>query len=118
MDLELSEEQGLVAKSARDFATRVLEPRAAARDAQEIFPAEELGELAKMGLLGVNVPAAYGGAEAGAVGYALAMMEIARADASVAVAMAVTNLCAEVIAAAGSEAQKRRHLPRLTGGED
>jgi alkylation response protein AidB-like acyl-CoA dehydrogenase len=113
---ELTEEQQLVQRTARDFATRVLAPRAAARDAREIFPVEELGELAKLGLLGVNVPAAYGGAEAGAVAYALAILEIARADASVAVAMAVTNMAAELICTWGTEAQKREHVPKLVSG--
>src|SRR5688572_14415538 len=112
MNFELTEEQELIARTARDFAARVLAPRAAERDAREIFPVEELGELARLGLLGVNVPAQHGGAEAGAVAYALAMMEIAAADASVAVAMAVTNMCAELICVWGSEEQKRRHVPK------
>jgi hypothetical protein len=73
--------------------------------------------MAELGLLGVNVPAAYGGAEAGATAYALAMMEIAEACASTAVAMAVTNMCAELIVAFGTEEQKRRHVTRLTSGQ-
>jgi alkylation response protein AidB-like acyl-CoA dehydrogenase len=113
---ELSEEQELVRRSARDFAERVLAPRARERDERELFPEAELAELARLGLLGVNVPAALGGAEAGAVAYALAMMEIARVDASVSVAMAVTNMAAELICAWGSEAQQRRHVPALVGG--
>jgi alkylation response protein AidB-like acyl-CoA dehydrogenase len=116
VNFELTEEQRLIQATARDFATRVLRPRARARDEDEIFPADELADLARLGLLGVNVPADYGGAEAGAVAYALAMMEIARADASVAVAMSVTNMAAELICAWGSEEQKRRHVPRLVGG--
>jgi alkylation response protein AidB-like acyl-CoA dehydrogenase len=116
VNLDLSEEQQLVARTARDFADRALAPRARARDEQEIFPVEELGALAKLGLLGVNVPAAYGGAEAGAVAYALTMMELARGDASVAVATAVTNMAAELICQWGDEEQKRRHVPKLVGG--
>src|SRR5262249_55046973 len=64
-----------------------------------------------------NVPEALGGAQAGCVAYSLAMQEIACADASVAVAMAVTNMVAEVVVAFGTEAQKREHVPRLVGGE-
>ncbi len=116
MRFELSEDQELVRKTARDFAERVLLPRARARDEACTFPTEELGELASLGLLGVNVPADLGGAEAGVVSYAVAMMEIARADASVAVAMSVTNMAAELICAWGDEAQKRRHVPALVGG--
>jgi len=116
LNFELSEEQELVRRTARDFAERVLAPRAHERDEEEKFPADELAELAKLGLMGVNVPAAYGGAEAGAVSYALAMMEIARADASVAVAMAVTNMAAELICTWGNEEQKRKHVTKLVGG--
>jgi alkylation response protein AidB-like acyl-CoA dehydrogenase len=114
--LDLTEEQELIRRTARDYATRVLAPRARERDEHERFPVEELGDLARLGLLGVNVPAALGGAEAGAVAYALAMLEIARADASVAVAMAVTNMAAEVICTYGTDEQKRAHVPALVGG--
>ena len=117
MNFALTEEQRLIQASARDFATKVLAPRARARDEEGTFPAGELAELARLGLMGVNVPAAYGGSEAGAVAYPVAMMEIARADASVAVAMAVTNMAAELICQWGSEEQKRRHVPKLVGGD-
>src|SRR5215475_7628979 len=103
MNFELTEEQALIQRTARDFATRVLLPRATERDEKEIFPVEELRTLADLGLLGVNVPAAYGGAEAGAVAYALAMMEIALADTSVAVAMSVTNMASVFNCAASTE---------------
>jgi len=113
---EPTEEQELIVRTARDFATRVLAPRAAERDRSEAFPEAELAEMAKLGLLGVNVPAVYGGAQAGAVAYALAMMEIARADASVAVAMAVSNMAAELIVSWGNPEQRREYVPRLVSG--
>ena len=103
MRLELTETQALVRNTARTFARERVAPGARDRDRNETFPAELLKEMAELGLLGVNVPAAYGGAEAGAVSYALAMMEIAEACASTAVAMAVTNMCAELITAFGTE---------------
>ncbi|MCU0693638.1 MAG: acyl-CoA dehydrogenase family protein, partial [Polyangiaceae bacterium] len=65
----------------------------------------------------VNVPEDLGGAQAGSVAYVLAMMEIARACASTAVTMSVTNMVAEVIAAFGSEQQRRRYVPKITSGE-
>jgi len=117
MELHLTEVQALVRNTARSFARERVAPGAHDRDRKETFPADLLKEMAELGLLGVNVPAEYGGAEAGATAYALAMMEIAEACASTAVAMAVTNMCAELIVAFGSEAQKRRHVPRLTSGE-
>ena len=117
MRLEPSETQALVRNTARSFARERVAPGARERDRTGQFPAELLREMAELGLLGVNVPVAYGGAEAGAIAYALAMMEIAEACASTAVAMAVTNMCAELITAFGTEEQKRRHVTRLTSGQ-
>jgi alkylation response protein AidB-like acyl-CoA dehydrogenase len=117
MDFEPNETERMIQGTARDFATRTLVPRAAARDRDQTFPVEELDALAKLGLLGVNIPEALGGAEAGVLAYSLAMEEIARADAAAAVAMAVTNMVAEVVAAFGSPEQRARHVPKLVGGE-
>jgi alkylation response protein AidB-like acyl-CoA dehydrogenase len=117
IDLELSDEQKLVRDTAREFAQRELAPRAAARDRSGAFPVEEMRQLAKLGLLGVNLPDALGGAQAGVVAYSLAMTEIARADASVAVAMSVTNMVGEIIVKFGTAAQQRTFVPRLTSGE-
>jgi alkylation response protein AidB-like acyl-CoA dehydrogenase len=117
IEFGLTDEQKEVQRVARDFAERVLVPRAAERDRTGEFPARELKQLADLGLLGVNVPSQYGGAEAGVVAYSLAMTEIARADASVSVAMAVTNMVAEVICRFGTDEQKRTFVPRLTSGE-
>ncbi|MGZ6070266.1 MAG: acyl-CoA dehydrogenase family protein [Myxococcaceae bacterium] len=116
MELHLTETQALVRNTARTFARERVAPGARERDRTGTFPAELLREMAELGLLGVTVPAAYGGAEAGATAYALAMMEIAEACASTAVAMAVTNMCAELINKFGTEAQKQRYVTRLTSG--
>jgi alkylation response protein AidB-like acyl-CoA dehydrogenase len=117
MQLEPSETCALVQKTARDYAERVIRPIAAELDRTERFPEDVIRGLAELGLLGVNVRSRWGGAEAGVVAYALAMIEIARACASTAVAMAVTNMVAEVIQEFGSDAQRDRHLPKLTSGE-
>ncbi len=117
MHLDLTEAQALVQQTAHDYAARHLAPAAAELDRTERFPSETLRALAELGLMGVNVPAELGGAEAGAVAYALAMIEIARGCAATAVTMAVTNMVGEVIARFGSDAQRRRHVPRLTSGE-
>jgi hypothetical protein len=114
--LELTEEQSLIQRTAREFAERELQPMAARRDRDEVFPEGELRALAKLGLLGVAVPEQYGGATAGAVAYSLAMQELARADASVAVAVSVTNMVAELICQVGTEAQKAAHVPKLLDG--
>lgn len=117
MNFELNETQTMVRDTARAFAERVLRPRAAEFEANQKIPPEVLREMATLGLMGVNVPADLGGAEAGAVAYALAMMEIARGCASTAVTMAVTNMVAEVITMFGTMEQKRRYVPRLVQGE-
>jgi alkylation response protein AidB-like acyl-CoA dehydrogenase len=115
--MELSETQRLVQTTAGEIARRVLLPIAAELDRASEFPERALRELAELGLMGVNVPARYGGAEAGVVAYSLALQEIAAACASTAVTMAVTNMVAEVIAHFGSEAQRNAYVPKLCSGE-
>ena len=117
MDMELSETQQLIARTAREFAERIIAPVAADLDHEGRFPADILKGLAELGLMGVNVPASLGGAESGAVAYTLAMIEIAKACASTAVTMSVTNMVAEVITQFGTEAQRERYVPRITSGE-
>jgi alkylation response protein AidB-like acyl-CoA dehydrogenase len=117
MDLTLNETQSLIQQTARDFATRVIAPQASEIDEKERFPKEILKSLAGLGLMAVNVPEELGGSAAGTVSYALAMQEIARACASTAVTMAVTNMVGEVIARFGTDEQKRRCCPKLASGE-
>ena len=113
---DLTEAQALVRNTARDYAQKTLAPIAAQLDREARFPREQLAELAELGLMGVNVPEQYGGAAAGAVAYALAMMEIAQGCASTAVTMAVNNLVAETIVRFGTEEQKKRYVPEITSG--
>ncbi|MCP3061680.1 acyl-CoA dehydrogenase family protein [Myxococcus sp. K38C18041901] len=117
MNLELTETQTLIRETARKFARERVAPVARELDRTERFPTELYKELGALGLLGVNIPAQYGGSEAGAVSYALAMMEMAAADASTAVTMAVTNMCGELINAFGTEAQREKYVTRLVSGE-
>ncbi|HEY5947482.1 MAG TPA: acyl-CoA dehydrogenase family protein [Kofleriaceae bacterium] len=117
MQLAPTEEQLLVQRTARDFAERVLAPKAAARDVSGEFPVAELRALGKLGLLGVNVPEELGGAGAGVIAYSLALQELARVDASVAVAVSVTNMVAELITTQGSPELAQQWVPRLVSGE-
>ena len=117
MNFEPTDEQRLVQQTARDFAQRELSPRAAERDRSGAFPEDELRRAASLGLLGINVPEAFGGAEAGAVAYSLAIQELAYADPSVTVAVAVSNMVAELIARFGTEAQAERYVRPLVSGE-
>src|SRR5947207_3957979 len=106
----------MVQQAARAYAQKTLVPIAARLDREGRFPREHLRELAELGMMGVNVQEEYGGAQAGAVAYALAMIEIAQACASTAVTMAVTNMVAETIVKFGTPEQKRRYVPELTSG--
>jgi len=117
MQFELNETQTLIQQTARDFAQRRILPEAARIDREGIFPSDIMKELANLGLMGVAVPEQLGGVNAGPVAYVLAMMEIARACASTAVTMSVTNMVAEVISKFGTEAQRERYVPRLCSGE-
>ena len=117
MDLNLTDSQEQVRELAARFARERILPGARQRDRQEQFPFELLREMAALGLMGINVPAEYGGAAAGAVAYALAMMEVSAACASTSVAMAVTNMCAELICRFGTAEQKTQHVRRLVSGE-
>jgi alkylation response protein AidB-like acyl-CoA dehydrogenase len=116
MQLEPTEEQSLIQHTAREFAERVLLPKAAARDVTCEFPAREMRELGKLGLLGICVPEELGGVDAGPIAYSLAMQELARGDASVSVAVSVTNMVGELIAKNATPAQREQWNPSLASG--
>jgi alkylation response protein AidB-like acyl-CoA dehydrogenase len=117
MDFEPSWAEAEVAKTARAFAARELAPRAAERDSRSLYPDAEMRALGELGLLGLCVPEAHGGTAAGPVALALAVAEIAQADAAVAVTMSVTSMVAEILARYGTPSVRERLLPRLCAGE-
>ena len=119
MFLELTEEQRLIQDTAREFAKAELDPIAATLDQEGDRPAflANLRKLAELGFMGLNVKDEYGGAEAGVVAFSVAITEIARACASTAVTLSVSNMVCEVIQAAGSEAQKEAYIPKICSGE-
>ena len=117
VSFDFSNEQALLCESTRRFARERLAPGAKAREDQHHIPYGLIRELGDNGLLGVNIPSELGGAEAGVVAYALAVREVAYADAAVAVTMAVTNMVSEVITRFGSLVQKQTHVPKLVSGE-
>ncbi len=118
MDFELSEDQRMVQASVREFVAGEIAPRAHEYDEQSKFPREQLNGLAELGLLGMIIPEEWGGAGLDTVAYALALEEIARADASVCVIVAVTNsVCCYPILSFGTDEQKRKYLVPLAKGE-
>jgi alkylation response protein AidB-like acyl-CoA dehydrogenase len=116
-DFAPTEMQEMIRDTARQFAQRVLEPRAVKLDQEGGFPSESLSEAADLGLLGINVSEEYGGVEAGAVSYSLAITELAKACAATTVAMCVSNMVAEVVEHFGNADQRSEHLPKLTSGD-
>ncbi|NVB41557.1 acyl-CoA dehydrogenase family protein [Pseudenhygromyxa sp. WMMC2535] len=117
MEFELNETQEMIRNTARQFAERTLAPAAAELDREHRFPRAALAEAAELGLLGINVPAEYGGVEAGAVAYSLAVTELARACAATTVALCVSNMVAEVVTAFGNSDQRSEHVEKLCSGD-
>ena len=88
----ISDEQRMIQLMVREFSRKEIEPVAAENDREGLFPAGILTKMAELGLMGMMVPARYGGAEVGAVSYSLALQEIAYACASTAEIIRETNL--------------------------
>jgi len=118
MELEPTEEQRLIRDTARRIAADQLAPLADALDrgeGREQFLAN-LKLLADNGFCGLNVKAEYGGTEAGPLGFALTIEELAYGCASTAVTMSVTNMVGEIIQACGSDEQRAEYLPKICDG--
>src|SRR4051812_26946150 len=118
MDLNFTDEQRLVQKMARDFARDEVLPRAAEIDKSHRHPKELVARMAELGLLGVAVPEAWGGAGMDSFSYLLAMEEVSRACASTGVIMSVNNsLVCDPILKFGTDEQKRDWLTPLATGK-
>ncbi len=114
----LNEDHVLIRETARQFAAGRLAPNAARWDAESRFPKEAIAEMAELGMMGMLVPEAWGGAGADHVAYALAIEEIAAGDGSVSTIMSVHNSvgCMPVLKY-GTDEQKRRFLEPMARGK-
>jgi butyryl-CoA dehydrogenase len=118
MNFDLTPEQQAFKTQIEQFAREIVAPRAAAIDKSGEFPTDVMHAAAGHGLLGVTIPKAWGGAARDYISYALAIEAIARASATVAVSLSVTNsLVGELIAHAGRDQQRERWLRPLASGE-
>ncbi|HEY2682756.1 MAG TPA: isovaleryl-CoA dehydrogenase [Steroidobacteraceae bacterium] len=107
-----------VRDQARRFAEERIAPRASDIDRSNIFPRDLWPEMGELGLLGMTVSEEFGGAGMGYLAHTVVMEEISRASAAVGLSYgAHSNLCVNQLARNGSEAQKRRYLPKLISGE-
>ncbi len=118
MDLRLSEEQQLLRRTIRDFSEAEIRPHVMAWDEAQAFPAELWRRMASLGLTGIQVPEAYGGAGMSAVAYCICIEELARVDPSVSLSVAAHNgLAVAHISLFGNETQKREFLVPLAEGK-
>jgi butyryl-CoA dehydrogenase len=118
MNFDFTPEQQAFKAQIEQFAREIVAPRAAAIDKSGEFPTDVMHAAAGHGLLGVTIPRAWGGAGRDYISYALAIEAIAKASATVAVSLSVTNsLVGELIAHAGRDQQRERWLRPLASGE-
>jgi alkylation response protein AidB-like acyl-CoA dehydrogenase len=118
MDFQLTDEQKMIRQAAREFAQQTLLPGVIGRDEHRQFAAAEVRQLAELGFMGMMVSPEYGGAGMDTLSYVVAMEEIAKVDASVAVCMSVNNsLVCWGLERYGTEAQKEKYLKPLARGE-
>jgi len=118
MDFDLSDEQRAVRDLCRDFAQNEVAPRAAHYDETAEFPYDLVAGMARLGLFGLPFPESVGGAGGDFLSYCLALEEIARADAALAITLeAAVSLGISPFVAFGTPEQKERYLPALLSGE-
>jgi alkylation response protein AidB-like acyl-CoA dehydrogenase len=118
MDFRLTDEQTLLRRSIRDFAETEIRPHVREWDEQQHFPAELVPALGALGLMGVQVPDAYGGSGMSSIDYCICIEELARVDPGLALSVAAHNgLCTAHLLMFGDESQKQRWLPALARGE-
>jgi len=118
MNLELTENQQMIKDSASKFAEENIRPHVMEWDEAQFFPVEVFKKLGDLGMMGVLVPAEYGGSGLGYHEYVLIISEIAKVCGSIGLSVAAHNsLCTGHILQFGNEEQKKRWLPKLTSAE-
>ena len=118
LDFGLGDTADLLREQVRDFSVHEIAPRAAAIDRDNAFPPDLWEKMGDLGLLGITVEEAWGGAGMSYLDHCVAMEEISRASASVGLSYgAHSNLCVNQIRRNGSDEQKKRYLGKLISGE-
>ena len=118
MDFSLTDDQRLIRENVRRFMEAEARPNVRRNDREEKFAGAEIRRLGELGCCGMLIPEEWGGAGLDTVSYALMLEEVARVDASIAVALSVTNsVVAWPLWRHGHDAQRHKYLPRLARGE-
>ena len=117
MDLQLSLEQEALGRTLRQFARKELAPRSREWDRSGQFPSEAWRRMGELGLLGLRIPAAYGGQEADFLTLGIAMEEIGRGDFSCTYGIQLAGLAGEILGRGATEELKTRWLPPTAAGE-
>ena len=118
MDFNLSKEELLVQQMLRSFAENEVKPLAQEVDEDERFPAETVKKMAKLGMMGMYIPKEYGGQGASYLSYIMAVEELSKVCGTTGVILSAhTSLCVNPIYDFGTEAQKKKYLPKLCSGE-
>jgi isovaleryl-CoA dehydrogenase len=117
-NFDLGETADAIRETVRDFSQNEIAPRAAEIDKTNVFPRDLWPKLGALGLHGITVEEEYGGAGLGYLEHCIAVEEISRASASVGLSYgAHSNLCVNQLRRNGTDAQKRKYLPKLMSGE-
>ena len=117
-DFDLGETADAIRETVRDFAANEIAPRADEIDRTNMFPRDLWPRMGALGLHGMTVEEEYGGTGLGYLEHVVAMEEVSRASASVGLSYgAHSNLCINQLRRNGSDAQKRKYLPKLMSGE-
>jgi isovaleryl-CoA dehydrogenase len=118
LNFQLGDDIDALRDAVRDFAQAEIAPLAAEADRSDQFPMHLWRKMGELGVLGITVPEEYGGAGMGYLAHMIAMEEISRASASIGLSYgAHSNLCVNQIKRNGTEAQRRKYLPKLISGE-
>jgi isovaleryl-CoA dehydrogenase len=118
LDFGLGDDVDMLRDTARGFAQERIAPRAAEIDRTNTFPRDLWPQMGALGLHGITVEEAWGGAGMGYLAHCVAMEEVSRASASVGLSYgAHSNLCVNQIRRNGNDAQRRKYLPKLISGE-
>ncbi len=118
MEFEYNENQEMIAQMVQDFAEKEIRPNMKQWDDEEHFPVDVMKKMGELGLLGIFIPEEYGGSGFGYFEYATALMELGKVCGGIGLSVAAHNsLCTGHIYYHGSDAQKRKYLPKLASGE-